>query len=288
MSAIGEKYILDVLKDFRERTGVILCILFTEDGSILALDCDIPENDYEKHQLISVISSEILSLSNDGVSLLNKNLKITQISIQAGDSKDMESFTIILQTIINEIMILILAPNRLNFGVLLYEINELLSELKKYLQNLTLKELLELKPMNYEDYFDSLLKLYIIDNSGIPLYNYSFTENNQNEEDDSVLISGGVIGLITILKEITHGNKEIKKIDHGDRKVIFKKTSMGNIIFVLIVKEEYLIFHKMLNDLVNHFEKEYKNLIEDIEKNNFIQENWQNLGTLIKNIFYLS
>ncbi|MHA1756105.1 MAG: roadblock/LC7 domain-containing protein [Promethearchaeota archaeon] len=288
MSAIGEKYILDVLKDFRERTGVILCILFTEDGSILALDCDIPENDYEKHQLISVISSEILSLSNDGVSLLNKNLKITQISIQAGDSKDMESFTIILQTIINEIMILILAPNRLNFGVLLYEINELLSELKKYLQNLTLKELLELKPMNYEDYFDSLLKLYIIDNSGIPLYNYSFTENNQNEEDDSVLISGGVIGLITILKEITHGNKEIKKIDHGDRKVIFKKTSMGNIIFVLIVKEEYLIFHKMLNDLVNHFEKEYKNLIEDIEKNNFIQENWQNLGSLIKNIFYLS
>ncbi|MHA1283292.1 MAG: roadblock/LC7 domain-containing protein [Promethearchaeota archaeon] len=288
MSAIGEKYILDVLKDFRERTGVILCILFTEDGSILALDCDIPENDYEKHQLISVISSEILSLSNDGVSLLNKNLKITQISIQAGDSKDMESFTIILQTIINEIMILILAPNRLNFGVLLYEINELLSELKKYLQNLTLKELLELKPMNYEDYFDSLLKLYIIDNSGIPLYNYSFTENNQNEEDDSVLISGGVIGLITILKEITHGDKEIKKIDHGDRKVIFKKTSMGNIIFVLIVKEEYLIFHKMLNDLVNHFEKEYKNLIEDMEKNNFIQENWQNLGTLIKNIFYLS
>ncbi|MGQ4876562.1 MAG: roadblock/LC7 domain-containing protein [Promethearchaeia archaeon] len=288
MSAIGEKYILDVLKDFRERTGVILCILFTEDGSILALDCDIPENDYEKHQLISVISSEILSLSNDGVSLLNKNLKITQISIQAGDSKDMESFTIILQTIINEIMILILAPNRLNFGVLLYEINELLSELKKYLQNLTLKELLELKPINYEDYFDSLLKLYIIDNSGIPLYNYSFTENNQNEEDDSVLISGGVIGLITILKEITHGNKEIKKIDHGDRKVIFKKTSMGNIIFVLIVKEEYLIFHKMLNDLVNHFEKEYKNLIEDMEKNNFIQENWQNLGTLIKNIFYLS
>ena len=130
---------------------------------------------------------------------------------------------------------------------------------------------------------DSLIHIYIIYKSGIPLYDYSFLENK--EDSDVSLISGGIIGMITILKAIIRGNKPIKTIDHGDRKLIFETNMTNDIIFVLMVKEDLAIIRNKLIGLINEFDKRYHALLENIENTSFECDNWTELQLLIETDF---
>ena len=130
---------------------------------------------------------------------------------------------------------------------------------------------------------DLLLHIYIFYNSGILLYDYPFVEDiNRN---DSVLISGSLVGMITILKEVVHGEKFIKIIDHGDRKIIFEMDTTNQIIFALIAKENLTIFHQKLFNLIEQFDKYYQNLVENIEESCSVSENWRSLEPLIEKHF---
>ena len=130
---------------------------------------------------------------------------------------------------------------------------------------------------------DSLLQMYIFCNSGILLYDYSFMETEK--KNDSVLISGGLVGMMTILKEVVQGERFIKIIDHGDRKIIFETNTTNQIIFALITTENLTIFHQKLLTLIEEFEKHYQNLIENIGESCSVSENWRNLGLLIEKHF---
>jgi len=130
------------------------------------------------------------------------------------------------------------------------------------------------------DWTDSLLHIYIFYQSGILLYDQSYEENAR--KSDSILISGGLVGMMAILKEVVQGEKSIKIIDHGDRKIIFKKNKTKEIIFALIVKKNLMVFHQKLFSLIEEFDKSYKDCIETIQESCSVGNNWTNLESLIK------
>jgi len=130
---------------------------------------------------------------------------------------------------------------------------------------------------------DSLLHIYIFYKSGILLYDYPFVETVK--KGDSILISGSLVGMMAILKEVVQGEKFIKIIDHGDRKIIFEMNKTNEIIFALIVKENLTIFHRKFFSLIEEFDKTYKELVENIEESCVVADNWENLGFLIKKHF---
>ena len=130
---------------------------------------------------------------------------------------------------------------------------------------------------------DLLLHIYIFHNSGILLYDYPFVEDKK--KSDSVLISGGLVGMMTILKEVVQGERFIKIIDHGDRKIIFEMDTTNQIIFALIAKENLTIFHQKLLILIEQFDKNYQNLIENIKESCSVTGNWRNLELLIEKHF---
>ncbi|MFX1360505.1 MAG: PAS domain-containing sensor histidine kinase [Promethearchaeota archaeon] len=130
---------------------------------------------------------------------------------------------------------------------------------------------------------DNLISLFIICKSGIPLFDYSFERSEKYR--DSSLISGGIIGLMTILKAILQGDTHIKSIDHGDRTVIFDLNKSKEIIFVLIVKESFTIYERKLSSLIQEFDSTYMVLINDIDNSCNDIENWQDVGFLVKKYF---
>jgi len=129
----------------------------------------------------------------------------------------------------------------------------------------------------------ALIQLFIIHNSGVPLYDKSF--NNIENIHDTTLISGGIIGLMTILKAILQGDTQIKSIDHGDRTIIFNSNISEDIIFVLIVNENMVIFEKKLALLISEFDENYADVVEDINNTISDSDNWEHLGDLVKKHF---
>lgn len=91
--------------------------------------------------------------------------------------------------------------------------------------------------------------------------------------------------MMTILKAIIHGKKQIKTIDHGDRKIMFETNNSKDIIFVLIVKEDLRVIRKKLDILIEKFDRNYQDLIKNIEHTSSISEYWEDLESLIKKVF---
>ena len=129
---------------------------------------------------------------------------------------------------------------------------------------------------------DLLIHLYIIYKSGLLIYDHSFIGK---ENQDSSLISGGIIGTLIMLKEIMRGETHIRTIDHGDRKLMFETNKTEDIIFVLLVKENLIVFKRRLDALIERFDDDYKELIDDIENTSLIMNHWENLDELVNDYF---
>lgn len=129
---------------------------------------------------------------------------------------------------------------------------------------------------------DLLIHLYIIYKSGLLIYDHSFIGE---ENKDSSLISGGIVGTLIMLKEIIHGETQIRTIDHGDRKLMFETNKTEDIIFVLLVKENLIVFKRRLDALIERFDDDYKELIDDIENTSLIMNYWENLDELLNDYF---
>jgi len=130
---------------------------------------------------------------------------------------------------------------------------------------------------------DQLIEIYILYRSGIPLYNHSFIEKSGTH--DPTLISGSIIGILTILKEVFQGEKQMKIIDHGDRKLLFGSNNTEDVIFVLVAKDDLIVFHRKLNALIEEFDNNFKELIINIQNTCSVSQNWENLGELVQKHF---
>jgi len=121
-----------------------------------------------------------------------------------------------------------------------------------------------------KNWLDNLIHLYVIHESGMLLYEHSFIKEELVEAD---LISGGFVGLICILQEITKEEQRLKSIDHGGKRILFAFSADKTIIYSLLVTEELLILRNKLAYFVDEVEKKYHINLEDFTGINV--ELWQ-------------
>ena len=134
-----------------------------------------------------------------------------------------------------------------------------------------------------KDWTENLVHLFVFYESGILLHDHKFQEQITL---DSVLISGSLIGLSILLKEIFQSKgQHLKVIDNGDLKIIFKRNRTKKITFALVVKRNLHIIHGILNSLISEFDEKHKHLIDDIENTAHELDNWQDIGIIIQKYF---
>ena len=122
------------------------------------------------------------------------------------------------------------------------------------------KEMISSKEQNWSD---NLIHLYAIHDSGMLLYEYSFT-NLKEGLAESELVSGGFIGLICMLQEITKEKQLLRVIDHGGKKILFGYTTEKKIIIALLISEELLVLRRKISDFIQDIEKLYSEEIHDL------------------------
>ncbi len=142
------------------------------------------------------------------------------------------------------------------------------------------KETLPSKEQNWKSF---LIRFYIIHESGILLFENSYIKEAESIEPD--LISGGIVGLINILREIVLGDSKVKTIDHGDRKIMFISNISNDIIFVLIVKDELIILRNKLSEIIKEFDKKFYNKINDIRDYGVNMDEFKELKNIVKYYF---
>lgn len=103
---------------------------------------------------------------------------------------------------------------------------------------------------------DNLLRLYVIHESGLLLYDYMFVES-EKDLVDSDLISGGFIGLIGMLEEITKESQRLRVIDHGGKKILFGYNSSKSLIIALVITEELRVIRHKLDYFIQDIQEKY-------------------------------
>ena len=132
MASLREREIQNILKSFRERTGIISSTLFTEDGFIITIEEAKKNEDNDFFQSIAAICAGIVALAENSVEIIREDNFIKQISIQAGDQLDNESFMIHLESVTEDIRLAIMFPLFLNLGVIQFELNQTIQKLSKH------------------------------------------------------------------------------------------------------------------------------------------------------------
>lgn len=132
MENFSEIEISKILKEFRERTGTLYSNLFTADGFIIALDHSNMGEDTRIFESVGAIYASLFALAEQGVKIVNEEHYINHISIQAGDQLDSDSFMIILELVNRDIIISTIFPIFANFGVIHFELTQIIQKLNKY------------------------------------------------------------------------------------------------------------------------------------------------------------
>ena len=132
MDNLNEREIQNILKSFRERTGIICSTLFTEDGFIITIEKDQIEEDDDHYQSVCAINAGIVALAENSVKIIREDNFIKQITIQAGDPLDNESFMIHLESVTKNVRLGIMFPLFLNLGVIHFELKQTIQQLSKY------------------------------------------------------------------------------------------------------------------------------------------------------------
>ena len=140
MVSLREKEILKILKEFRERTDIICSTLFNDDGLIIAVEQAHLTEDEDYYQSIGAICAAIVALAEQGVETIKQDNGIKHVTIQAGDQLDKEGFSIILESVTNDILLSVVFPIFLNLGVIQFELNQTIQKLSKYFSSVEQKE----------------------------------------------------------------------------------------------------------------------------------------------------
>lgn len=123
------------------------------------------------------------------------------------------------------------------------------------------KEVIYLQPQQ-------LYSLLIIENSGLPLFDFNFrfrdseTENREENRGVDVILTAGALKAITsFLKEAVGGQEEIREIVTVDRIIIAKA---GEGYFSVLISDRASSFvHQALGQFTATFDKEYGHHIQD-------------------------
>lgn len=109
------------------------------------------------------------------------------------------------------------------------------------------------------DWKEKIKDLYIINNNGVLMYHYAFSEvvSSPDQED---LIAGGFIGIKTLLAEMTASHQKLQIIDHQDVKIFFEYGRF--VICAIICQEELKTIRYKLQEFITEFEALFADSLE--------------------------
>lgn len=143
---------------------------------------------------------------------------------------------------------------------------------------MNMKEIISIKEQSWPE---MLYHLYVIHESGMLLYEHSFKSSGSTVEAD--LVSGGIIGLTTMLEEIVHGNQHLRTIDHGDKKLLFRYSADQKIVYVLLIKEDLLVIRNKMRTFAEDFESTFA---DQIAKFNGVKlDTWKSTKDIVQKNF---
>ena len=135
-----EEEIKEILREFREKTHVLCSILFDEDGLLIASDKKALDESGEIQHGISAIFANLLSIAQDGISFLKLRNNVKQLIIQAGTQVlDEDAFTVIIESVVKNVILSIIFPSTLNISVILFETKGMIKKLSDYLKQYELE-----------------------------------------------------------------------------------------------------------------------------------------------------
>ncbi|MHA1783559.1 MAG: hypothetical protein ACTSVE_00020 [Candidatus Helarchaeota archaeon] len=108
-------------------------------------------------------------------------------------------------------------------------------------------------PPNAElEWHQKIITLFIIHlNKGLRLFDYSFRAAELDEQSD--LIAGGIVGISSIIQEITESETNLKIIKQEKANIILESGKFATV--ALIANEDLQILRKKLKTLIKRFEK---------------------------------
>jgi len=124
-----ESKIRTILKSFRERAEISYTSIFNEDGLIIAVEQASLHYDEDFDQSLGAISASILAFAQNGISMLNDLQNVKSLIIQAGNQIEDESFTIIIESIGQEVSLMSIFPSSKNVSLILFELNQITQKL---------------------------------------------------------------------------------------------------------------------------------------------------------------
>ena len=128
-STTTESKIRSILKSFRERTGTSYTSLFNEDGLIIVVDQASLNYDEDFDQSLGAISASILAFAQNGITILNELQNVKSLIIQAGCEIENESFTIIIESIGQDVILMSIFPSSLKTSLILFELKHISQKL---------------------------------------------------------------------------------------------------------------------------------------------------------------
>jgi hypothetical protein len=108
------------------------------------------------------------------------------------------------------------------------------------------------------DWREKIRDLYIINHDGVSLYHHSFSEATASPDQD--LIAGGVIGIKTMLAEMTASHQKLQVIDHQDVKIFFEYGQF--VICAIICQEELKTIRFKLKEFITEFELLFSDILQ--------------------------
>ncbi|MHA1377849.1 MAG: MFS transporter [Candidatus Helarchaeota archaeon] len=134
-----------------------------------------------------------------------------------------------------------------------------------------------LPPSEEMNWPHEIIHLYIMNEGGIVLVDYSF---QQTEELDADLFSGGISGVCTLLQEMTKSNQRLKIIDHEDKKIMFEYGEQFTV--ALLASKNLGILRTKLISLTNEIQSVFWETIANWDGN---IEVFAPINTMIRNYF---
>lgn len=106
-----------------------------------------------------------------------------------------------------------------------------------------------------------LSKMYVIFHTGVSIFAFDF-KNPQADHKllNEDLVSGGIMGILQMLKEISQSNRSIQVLDHGDMKLVFHYGKYTQA--VLFVEKDLVVFREKLALFHENFENANRDLLE--------------------------
>ena len=101
------------------------------------------ENDSDMHQSLGAVCAGIASLAGNSVEIIDENNKINQISVQAGNQLEQDGFQILIESVADDILLAIIFPISANYGVIQFELKQLVSKLKTFFLSIKNNKALE-------------------------------------------------------------------------------------------------------------------------------------------------